>query len=111
MASSPGRPEVKFDWFIPIDGDGARAGTWQAERPPSFDYLTQVAQTAEEWAGALREKTPAGLRHMKALIHSSRDVPLAEGLDLEESVFLDYARHDDVRGGRLAFKEKTKPQY
>jgi len=42
------RPEPRFDWFIPIDGDGARAGTRRAERPPTFDYLHQVAQTAEE---------------------------------------------------------------
>ena len=48
MASYQARPEVKFDWFIPIDGDGARAGTRQAERPPTFEYLSQVAQTAEE---------------------------------------------------------------
>jgi alkanesulfonate monooxygenase len=43
-----GRPEPKFDWFIPIDGDGARAGTSQAERPPTFSYLRQVVQTAED---------------------------------------------------------------
>jgi alkanesulfonate monooxygenase len=43
-----GRPEPKFDWFIPIDGDGARAGTAQAERLPTFSYLRQVVQTAED---------------------------------------------------------------
>ena len=42
------RPEPRFDWFIPIDGDGDRAGTLRAQRPPSFDYLTDVARTAEE---------------------------------------------------------------
>src|SRR5918992_1218384 len=47
MATLAGRPEPKFDWFIPIDGDGIRLGTQQAERPPSFDYLHQVVQTAE----------------------------------------------------------------
>ena len=29
--------EVRFSWFIPIDGDGSRAGTMRAERPPDFD--------------------------------------------------------------------------
>ena len=51
MAGSNGnseRPEPRFDWFIPIDGDGDRAGTLRAQRPPTFDYLKQVAQTAEE---------------------------------------------------------------
>jgi alkanesulfonate monooxygenase len=41
------RPEPRFDWFIPIDGDGDRAGTLRAQRPPTFDYLTAVARTAE----------------------------------------------------------------
>ena len=41
------RPEPKFDWFIPIDGDGARIGTLRAERPPTFEYLREVVETAE----------------------------------------------------------------
>ena len=48
MNAIDGRPEPRFDWFIPIDGDGARAGTKLAERPPTFDYLRQVVQTAED---------------------------------------------------------------
>ena len=48
MAGSDNRPEPVFDWFIPIDGDGAWAGTLRAERPPNFEYLRQVAETAEE---------------------------------------------------------------
>ena len=43
-----GSGETLFSWFIPIDGDGARAGTARAERPPTFDYLRQVVQTAED---------------------------------------------------------------
>ena len=42
------RPEPRFDWFIPIDGDGAHIGTYRAERPPTFDYLREVVETAEE---------------------------------------------------------------
>ncbi len=41
------RPEPRFDWFIPIDGDGAHIGTRRAERPPTFDYLRRVVETAE----------------------------------------------------------------
>ena len=41
------RPEPKFDWFIPIDGDGAHIGTLRAERPPTFEYLRTVVETAE----------------------------------------------------------------
>ena len=41
------RPEPRFDWFIPIDGDGSRIGTLRPERPPSFDYLRSVVDAAE----------------------------------------------------------------
>lgn len=47
MATVTGRPEPKFDWFIPIDGDGVHLGTLDPERPPAFDYLQEVVQTAE----------------------------------------------------------------
>jgi alkanesulfonate monooxygenase len=43
------RPEPRFDWFLPIDGDGTRIGTERAERPPSFEYLREVVQTAEQY--------------------------------------------------------------
>ncbi len=43
-----GADQIRFSWFIPIDGDGSRAGTMRAERPPDFQYLRQVVETAEE---------------------------------------------------------------
>jgi alkanesulfonate monooxygenase len=45
---NPPRPEPRFDWFIPIDGDGAHIGTLRAERPPTFEYLRRVVKAAEE---------------------------------------------------------------
>ena len=42
------RPDAKFSWFIPIDGDGTHIGTVRAERPPTFEYLRDVVQTAED---------------------------------------------------------------
>ena len=42
------RPQPSFSWFIPIDGDGAHIGTVQAERLPTFEYLREVVQTAED---------------------------------------------------------------
>ncbi len=48
MSASAVRPEPKFDWFIPIDGDGEWAGTLQPQRPPTFEYLKQVVGAAEE---------------------------------------------------------------
>lgn len=40
---------VRFSWFVPVDGDGWRAGTMRAERAPDFGYLRRVAEAAEEW--------------------------------------------------------------
>ena len=48
MPALPERPEPRFDWFIPIDGDGAHLGTYRPERPPSFQYLRKVVETSEE---------------------------------------------------------------
>ncbi len=47
MVATTERAEPVFDWFVPIDGDGARIGTDRAEREPTFDYLSRVVQTAE----------------------------------------------------------------
>ena len=47
MTLTQTRPEPRFDWFIPIDGDGDHIGTWRAERPPTFEYLREVVETAE----------------------------------------------------------------
>ena len=48
MGNLAQRPQPLFDWFIPIDGDGAHIGTHRAERPPTFQYLRRVVDTAEE---------------------------------------------------------------
>ena len=47
MTRSHERPEPKFDWFIPIDGDGEHIGTVHAERPPTFANLQHIVHTAE----------------------------------------------------------------
>ena len=42
------RPTTKFNWFLPIDGDGSHIGTLEAERPPTFQYLKSVVESAEQ---------------------------------------------------------------
>ena len=39
MILSEARPFPKFDWFLPIDGDGGYLGTSRPERLPEFNYL------------------------------------------------------------------------
>lgn len=48
MLQSGRRPNPKFDWFVPIDGDGEHIGTLNAERPPTFEYLKRVVDTAQD---------------------------------------------------------------
>ena len=48
MTPSEIRPQPRFDWFIPIDGDGFHIGTLLAERAPTITHLRAVAEAAEE---------------------------------------------------------------
>ena len=48
MTLSEIRPQPRFDWFIPIDGDGFHIGTLRAERAPTITHLRAVAEAAEE---------------------------------------------------------------
>ena len=73
MTTYLNRPHPKFDWFIPIDGDGYKAGTLQAEREPTFKYLSEVVQTAEN-LGFYSLLIPT--RFANGLF--SEDAPLAE---------------------------------
>jgi alkanesulfonate monooxygenase len=47
MTAPDQRPQPRFDWFVPIDGDGQHIGTLRAERPPTFAYLREVVTAAE----------------------------------------------------------------
>lgn len=47
MILSEARPFPKFDWFLPIDGDGGYLGTSRPERLPEFNYLKDIALEAE----------------------------------------------------------------
>lgn len=42
-----GKREIKFGWFLPTAGDGRYVGV-APERPATLEYLTEVAQTAEQ---------------------------------------------------------------
>ena len=74
------RPEPKFSWFIPIDGDGDHIGTLRPERLPTFDYLKDVVETAETPSRA-GESHPHSLKEpdMNLSAHPARIIqPQAE---------------------------------
>ena len=53
------RPEPKFSWFIPIDGDGDHIGTLRPERLQTIDYLKDVVETAEKKRGVVVDELKA----------------------------------------------------
>ncbi len=93
---------------------GSRVSGSEAERLGLVNKAVPAARLeaeAGEWVANLLEKTPTGLRYMKEMLHGSDGASLKTGLALEESVFLNYARLDDLREGLKAFQEKRKPNF
>ena len=70
-----------------------------------------LEREVEQWVRNLVQKSPSGLGYMKACIRRSGEVPLAAGLDLEQSIFLNYARLGDMQEGLRAFREKRTPEF
>ncbi len=46
MSNSQDRPLDLF-WFIPVSGDGSYLGSPKRRRPPTFDYLKEIAQAVD----------------------------------------------------------------
>jgi E-phenylitaconyl-CoA hydratase len=67
--------------------------------------------TAEEYAHRLCENGPLALRAIKELAVRSQDLPIDQGLRLEQS-FQEFLRTtEDAKEGPKAFAEKRKPEY
>lgn len=66
-----------FYWFAPTNGDGRYLGLKQPEREPTFEYLVDVAQTAEK-AGFEGILIPTGIPYLdswlvgSAIIHKTK---------------------------------------
>ena len=71
----------------------------------------ELEATTAQWVANLMEKSANGLSAMKEVIGSARNVPLPNGIDLEELAFLNYARLGDMKEGLTAFKAKRKPVF
>lgn len=71
----------------------------------------RLQAVSQDWVANLAEKSPTGLRLMKEAVGRGADIPLENGLDLEEKIFADYSGHEDMAEGLRAFQEKRKPQF
>ena len=69
------RPDPKFSWFVPIDGDGDRIGSLRAQRKPTFAYLRDVVLNAERLGyHSLLIPTRVRQRVLRALRPARRDL-------------------------------------
>lgn len=74
---------------------------------PTGTALTRALELAEQVAG----QSPTSVTYCKELIHSARNIAIADGLKHERTRFVDLFSTDDQREGVNAFLEKRKPQW
>ena len=73
--------------------------------------LDQLMPTAKEWAEAICQVGPLGVRATKEAMIRGYSMPLEEGLQLEWSLSNYLRGTEDFMEGARAFKEKRKPAY
>jgi len=71
----------------------------------------ELMPTALEWARKICENGPLGVRAAKEAMLRGLEMPLSDGLRLEELLFKYLLGTEDAREGVRAFAEKRKPQY
>ncbi len=91
----------------PIDAQEAyRIGLVNLVVPPE-----KLMPTAMEWANAILEAGPLGVRAAKEAMVRGVELPLEEGLKLEYALFLHLLHTEDFVEGTKAFVEKRKPDF
>jgi E-phenylitaconyl-CoA hydratase len=71
----------------------------------------ELMPTAIEWAEKICQNGPLAVRAIKKAITLGTDLPIEEGLELEESLMKDLLTSEDSKEGLKAFAEKRKPTY
>ena len=71
----------------------------------------ELLATALEYAGRIAGNAPLAVRAAKELAYRSRDLDLAAGLRLEQSIARIVRESDDAREGATAFAEKRAPDF
>ncbi|WP_233161367.1 MULTISPECIES: enoyl-CoA hydratase/isomerase family protein [unclassified Achromobacter] len=71
----------------------------------------ELKQAAGALASAVARHSPLGLRVIKDLLRTSREVSTAQAARAEITAFADYARSEDFAEGLAAFADKRKPRF
>jgi E-phenylitaconyl-CoA hydratase len=89
--------------------DAARAERWgfvNAVVPPD-----QLMATARDYAARIAANAPLAVQAAKELALRSRDMPLEDGLRMEQLTSRILQQSQDVQEGRAAFREKRAPRF
>jgi enoyl-CoA hydratase/carnithine racemase len=70
-----------------------------------------LMKTVKELAVQLCDSAPLAIRAAKEAVYQGYDIPLVEGLKLENELSGRTMRTKDYSEGRTAFLEKRKPEY
>jgi enoyl-CoA hydratase/carnithine racemase len=90
---------------------------WDAERALALGLVSEVVPSAEldaeasRWAALLAERAPIAARMLKDTVRRGLDVPLEQGLLIEEDAYLLLQTTEDRKEGIRAFLQKRKPRF
>jgi enoyl-CoA hydratase/carnithine racemase len=90
---------------------------WQAERALRLGLITgavpaeALAGEALRWADALAARAPIAARFLKEVVRRGMEVPLEQGLLIEEDAYLLLQTTEDRKEGIRAFLEKRPPRF
>ena len=93
---------------------GRRLG---AEEALSWGLVDRVFPAERLWeesvsfAGELAKKSASSLEQAKRVLNATRNLPLEEGLEVENEAFARCFEHPDSREGIRAFLEKRRPEF
>ncbi len=73
--------------------------------------LDELMNTALEMANRICTNAPLAVQTAKMAVYKGLDLPLADGLQLENTLGEPLRQTEDVQEGIAAFAEKRKPQY
>ena len=90
---------------------------WDAERAEALGLVSEAVAAGElagagtRWAERLAEKAPIAARFLKEVVRRGMDVPLDQGLLIEEDAYLLLQTTEDRLEGIRAFLEKRPPRF
>ncbi|HWX50222.1 MAG TPA: enoyl-CoA hydratase/isomerase family protein [Roseomonas sp.] len=90
---------------------------WDAARAERWGLVNQVVPpdrlmaTARDYASRIAANAPLAVQAAKELAVRARDMPLEDGLRMEQMVNRILQQSQDVQEGRAAFREKRAPRF